>query len=524
MLKRTFSALILTLLIMSMLTLAFNIQPVKASGTVYIKADGSIDPPDAPISSVDNITYTLTGNITSDAYGIVVERSNIIVDGDGYTLQGIGTGNGFYLSGIDNVTIKNTNIKNYEYGIMLYSSSNNTISRNNITANNGQGIRGDSANNNAISENNIIANNDRAIWFDWSSYTSVSGNNITNNRGGIYLQMSSNNSINGNNIAANIHEYGIALTGSFYIGGSSYNNIQGNNITNNEYGIRLTYSTYNNISENNVTANSRDGINLYGSSNYNSIFGNNVTANSRDGIYLYESSNNIISKNSITANNWGIYFYTSCYNNTIYHNNLINNTNQVGISYTSVNVWDDGYPSGGNYWSEYTGVDADADGIGDTPYTIDANNTDRYPLMAPFSMFNAGTWNETTYNADVVSNSTVSGFHFNPEEGPFLKFNVTGEEGTVGFCRVTIPKDLLWVEDGWTIFVGEESVNYTIIPDENYTYLYFTYNHSTKTVEIQGTHVIPEFPSTIILPLFTLTTLIATILLKKKRKTKPQLP
>jgi parallel beta-helix repeat protein len=82
---------------------------------------------------------------------------------------------------------------------------------------------------------------------------------------------------------------------------------------------------------------------------HDSIFGNNITANSRDGIYLYESSNNTISKNSITANNWGIYFYTSCYNNTIYHNNLINNTNQVDISYDSVNVWDDGYPSGGNY-------------------------------------------------------------------------------------------------------------------------------------------------------------------------------
>jgi len=51
---------------------------------------------------------------------------------------------------------------------------------------------------------------------------------------------------------------------------------------------------------------------------------------------------------------------------------------------SSINAWDDGYPSGGNYWSDYTGVDADGDGIGDTPYVIDENNTDRYPLMNPW--------------------------------------------------------------------------------------------------------------------------------------------
>jgi len=67
-------------------------------------------------------------------------------------------------------------------------------------------------------------------------------------------------------------------------------------------------------------------------------------------------------------------------NNSIYHNNF-NNTQQVSSDGTSTNVWDDGYPSGGNYWSDYNGTDANHDGIGDSAYVIDANNTDNYPLM-----------------------------------------------------------------------------------------------------------------------------------------------
>jgi hypothetical protein len=70
------------------LLLAFNIKPAKGAwtGTVYIRADGSIYPLDAPIMTYDNLTYTLTENITSSDNGIIVERDNIILDGAGYTI------------------------------------------------------------------------------------------------------------------------------------------------------------------------------------------------------------------------------------------------------------------------------------------------------------------------------------------------------------------------------------------------------------------------------------------------------
>jgi hypothetical protein len=84
----------------------FKIQTVDtASGTIYIRADGSINPPTAPISTLDNITYTLTGNITSHASGIVIERDNVTLDGAGYTLQGTGLGTGVDVSYRKGVTI-----------------------------------------------------------------------------------------------------------------------------------------------------------------------------------------------------------------------------------------------------------------------------------------------------------------------------------------------------------------------------------------------------------------------------------
>jgi len=506
--------MMLTLLLIEMLILASNIQPVKASGAIYIRADGSIDPPTASIQTLDNVTYTLTENILSAADGIFVERSDIVIEGAGYTVEGSRTypDRGICLSGIANVTIKNISIKHFYYGVWLDSSSNNSISGNTI-ANNSKGIAlYRYSNDNSISGNNIT-NNAYGIWLDSSSSNNISGNNIASNEDdSIWLDSSSNNSISGNNITNN-QDNGIMLNSS-----SNRNSISGNSITNNHYGIGFYYSSSNSVSGNTITNNS-DGIWLVSSSS-NSISGNTIANNQNDGVWLDSSSNNSISGNNITNNAYGVHLFSGSSDNTLYHNNFVN-TYEVSYSPSLANVWDNGYPSGGNYWSNYVGVDAD-DGIGDEPHAIDTNNTDRYPLAAPINVLGAGVWGGAAYKVDVVSNSKVSEFEFDPSEGAFLRFNVTGEDGTSGFCRVTIPRSLLWAEDGWNVYVGEESVNYTIIPDNDYTYLYFTYNHTTGTVQIQGTHAIPEFTLTMILPLFTLTTLIATVLLKKKAKT--QLP
>lgn len=157
--------IVLTAVLTGMLTLASNIQPTKASGTIHIRADGSIYPETAPIQRNGDL-YTLTGNIITDADGIVIERNNMTLDGAGYMLQGrLGSGGrGISLAGRKNVTIWNMEIKLFYFGIQIsdYSSDNNIVG-NNITENNQYGIRLAESSSNSIYHNNFISNAEQVL-------------------------------------------------------------------------------------------------------------------------------------------------------------------------------------------------------------------------------------------------------------------------------------------------------------------------------------------------------------------------
>jgi parallel beta-helix repeat protein len=170
------------------------------------------------------------------------------------------------------------------------------------------------------------------------------------------------------------------------------NTISGNLIAN--CGTAILIYGSNHTIENNILMNNSDwAIQLSYFSNNNKVTRNEITNNHFSGIYVQQSHNNTISDNTLTNNEEGIRIAYST-GNVIFHNYIINNTRQVFIDRGNINnTWDDGYPSGGNYWSDYNGTDlysgpyqneTGRDGIGDIPYVIDTDNQDNYPLMPPY--------------------------------------------------------------------------------------------------------------------------------------------
>jgi parallel beta-helix repeat protein len=189
----------------------------------------------------------------------------------------------------------------------------------------------------------------------------------------IYLEACDNNTIEGNRVSSSESTALVFET-------SMENRICRNTITDSQCGIDFSYIKFPPSSSANYT------------SNTNLVYSNNIN-NCVNGISLKAAYKHIIFENNITAStNQAVSLFWSD-NNTFFHNNFINNSHvayethitQGGFGpafyYSNNNTWDNGYPSGGNFWSGYTGLDGNMDGIGDTAYNVFENQTDRYPLM-----------------------------------------------------------------------------------------------------------------------------------------------
>jgi len=340
----------------------------------------------------------------------------------------------FYSS--NNTLLNNTITYNKHDGIILdFSSNNNSLDGNVVTNNNASGLALGSVYLNVLRNNKLMNNryslnvfsvrpnlqdflndvdasnyvdgkpvyyivNQTNLEIDYSSYprvgylalincmnVTVEGLSLTSNGQGCLVAFTKNSTLVQLNVSNNIRGFQLLSSSSIVVRDS--------NIVNNSLdGVAIDCSFANNISEN-IIADNKIGIRGVHSANNNTITENKIDRNEK-GLWIFSYSiNNLIVSNNITQNLLGICFEKESHDNEVYHNNFINNTIQTKVAH-SMSVWDNGYPQGGNYWSDdyhddfFSGPHQNVtgkDGVVDMPYIIDPNNEDRYPLVNPWTGF-----------------------------------------------------------------------------------------------------------------------------------------
>lgn len=283
--------------------------------------------------------YVLTTDII-DAQGtcIDIQANNVILDCQGHTIDGIGSGNGIYISRDHptdtNITIKNCIITDWVNGIYFDNANNNTLS--NITANYNDvfGIYISTSNNNTLS--NITANNNnydgiRLLESNYNVITNITASN--NTYVGIRLAWSSNNILS--DIIANYNkERGINLD----FGGNENNTLTNLTLISNYFGILFYNSTYNRIVNATISLSSSDAISLTENSNYNNITGSVI----RDGTSVYgtgaivvaRSSYNLIEGNYLINNTIGVLLFSNATNNWVKNNTILNHTRTIPCGFS----------------------------------------------------------------------------------------------------------------------------------------------------------------------------------------------
>jgi thermitase len=361
------------------------IQDIDPSNTVAGK----------PICYIVNQTGN---NVPTDAgYVAVVNSTNINVNDSNLT----GNYEGVLFAYSDGSVAQNVNASNNSVGIFLYESMNNSITNTSLT-NSDEGIYLLSSDNNTIASSNL-SNNTYGLDIARSNNNAVSDSEAFNNTYGVLLETSGNNSLRNNNMTFNQFNFGVVGTQlSDLVNDVDMSNIVDGKpvyylVNQHDEQIPKDAGYVAVVSSDNITATQLNitknvqGV-LFAFTTDSTISQSNLTGNDQNGIVLCSSENNRIYSNKLAANGVGVGTVDSS-NNTIYHNNFMGD-NVEALCTNSSDLWDNGYPSGGNYWINFTELDSrrgayqnetGSDGIGDTPYVIDSHNRDNYPLMQPWT-------------------------------------------------------------------------------------------------------------------------------------------
>jgi parallel beta-helix repeat protein len=369
---------------------------------LIVQAPGLVVPTDGMVITENTVLAPGTYNLPN---GIKIGASNIVLDGNGAVLNGAGTQ---YVTGITtsqpqtDLTIKNCVVQNYWDGIIICAPGSSIL--NNHVTNCGHvciGVYGQDVTEtyNCVIANNYVAGNpvyprhqqQRGIDVG-VAYNCIVANNTATNcwQKGFFFFNIHDSSFYNNTAVDNGDGYGYGYGTPYGYGfelGSFSNNLFFNNsgISNDCDGIYALYTvSYNVFVDNVLSDNGRSGFFL-NSGPSNNVILNNTMKGSAFGVILQSEGTaaNSIAQNEIFDNtNTGIIISGS--GNTIYHNNFRNNPTQAADS-LGTNIWYNTTLLEGNYWNDYAGVDANQDGIGDTPYAIGVNIADNYPLMNPWT-------------------------------------------------------------------------------------------------------------------------------------------
>lgn len=330
-----------------------NFLPIPTPQPAFvIQADGSISSLMAPIQR-DGDVYLLMDDIRG--YTISVERDNVILDGNGYLLQGNGNSTGVFIKNRNNVTVRNMQISGFSKGIHLFSdvfaqvSGHHFVYGNNIT-NNQWGTYLQHSTNNMFRDNQL--NNTGSIFVTYSP--------VLSDIPSFFNDIDSSNTVNGKPIIYWVNQHNRTVpqgVGQVSLINCTNIKVQNLNLTHNSRGVMLVYTNYSTITQNTITNSVDHGIYVYKSlgnnitknkiknsatgicfwhSSRNSVTDNILDSNSQNCIYFFNSSNNNVTRNTIKSNNQGIYIYSHSTNNTIFENTIAENTEHgVTVSWSS---------------------------------------------------------------------------------------------------------------------------------------------------------------------------------------------
>jgi parallel beta-helix repeat protein len=277
----------------------------------------------------------------------------------------------------------------------------------------------------------------------------------------------------------------------------------------------------------NEISNNTYGVWVFGSNN--TLYRNTIGNNSDTSIVVdLNSSNNTIYENSIMNSSRGVWLIAASDNKFI-HNNFIDNTQHVHAPFSGyANLWDDGYPNGGNYWSDYADMDMHSgsyqnetgrDGIGDTANIIDANNTDHYPLMTTYSPIYQGDFVLTDNDVYVIAgrfdingsiiveeNATLilKNAILNFTQTEELQYSITLRNPFSGNPRLfgynsTITSDFrvnVRLKDNSTATIDNSTISwyifafdYSKLSVSNASYIDYLYGYDSSTIEVRNSTV-----------------------------------